>query len=193
MNTSELVHPRHLSRQAMIYVRQSSPSQVITNKESQRMQYAWRERATSLGWHQQDTHVIDADLGRSGTTINERQGFQYLVAQIALGTVDIQWKRVTAASVSRFLNNPAYAGAAVYGRTRWKKAENTGKMPEIKLPRNQWRYCVRDKFPPSIAWKTFERIQTMLHDNYAEYARNKTRGVPRAGKALLHGIVGHTP
>lgn len=51
MNTSELVQPRHLDRSAEIYVRQSSPSQVVTNKESQRMQYALRERAGSLGWH----------------------------------------------------------------------------------------------------------------------------------------------
>ena len=49
MNTSELIQPRHLDRKAMIYVRQSSPNQVITNKESKRMQYALRERATTLG------------------------------------------------------------------------------------------------------------------------------------------------
>ena len=49
MNTSELIQPRHLDRKAMIYVRQSSPSQVITNKESQRMQYALRDRAAALG------------------------------------------------------------------------------------------------------------------------------------------------
>jgi hypothetical protein len=102
---------------------------------------------------------------------------------------DIQWKRVTAASISSFLNNPAYAGAAAYGRTRWKKSANTGKMQEIKLPRNQWRYCVPGKFPQYISWDTFERIQAMLRDNYTEYARNKTRGIPREGKALLHGIV----
>ena len=101
---------------------------------------------------------------------------------------DIHWRRVTAASISCFLNNPAYAGAAAYGRTRWKKSENTGKMQETKLPRNEWRFCVKDKFPAYISWETFERIQTMLHDNYAEYDRNKTRGVPRDGKALLHGI-----
>ena len=53
------------------------------------MQYALRERATSLGWHEQDTHVIDADLGRSGTTTDQREGFQHLVAQIALGAVGI--------------------------------------------------------------------------------------------------------
>lgn len=62
MNTSELIQPRHLDRRAEIYVRQSSPNQVITNKESQRMQYALRERAATLGWHEQDIQVIDADL-----------------------------------------------------------------------------------------------------------------------------------
>ena len=84
MNTSELVQSRHLNRHATIYVRQSSPNQVITNKESQRMQYALRERAAALGWHEQDIQVIDADLGRSGATTDGRAGYQELVAQIEL-------------------------------------------------------------------------------------------------------------
>lgn len=295
------------------------------------MQYALRERATALGWHEQDTCVIDADLGRSGATVDQREGYQHLVAHIALGAVgillafdatrlarncslwyqlldlcghhdcliadrdgvydpssingrlllglkgqiselelhtirarltagilskaergelgltlptglirtdgvvtkhpnaevreridlifvtffeqksvaqtvrwfiknglrlprrdrhgDIQWKRVTAASISSFLNNPAYAGAAAYGRSRWKKSANTGTMQQKKLPPQQWRYCVQGKYPQYISWGTFERTQMMLRNNYAEYARNKTRGVPREGKALLHGIV----
>ena len=66
MNTSDLIQPRHLQRRAEIYIRQSSPNQVITNLESQRLQYALRERAITLGWHEQDVHVIDVDLGRSG-------------------------------------------------------------------------------------------------------------------------------
>ena len=78
MYTSELVQPRHLDRKAMIYIRQSSPNQVITNKESQRMQYALRDRVVALGWHEQDAQVVDADLGRSGTTIEHRKGFQQL-------------------------------------------------------------------------------------------------------------------
>jgi DNA invertase Pin-like site-specific DNA recombinase len=53
------------------------------------MQYALRERATLLGWHEQDIQVIDVDLGRSGTTIDHRSGYQDLVAQIALGEVGI--------------------------------------------------------------------------------------------------------
>lgn len=76
MNTSELIQPRHLDRRAEIYVRQSSPNQVITNKESQRMQYALRERAITLGWHEQDIRVIDTDLGRSGATTEGRAGYQ---------------------------------------------------------------------------------------------------------------------
>jgi hypothetical protein len=53
----------------------------------------------------------------------------------------------------------------------------------------QWRIRVNDKYPAYISWTTFEQIQTMLHDNHAEYDRNKTRGTPRPGKALLHGLV----
>jgi len=49
MLTSELVQPHHLSRQAVIYVRQSSPNQVLTHQESLRLQHALRQRAEQLG------------------------------------------------------------------------------------------------------------------------------------------------
>lgn len=332
MNTSDLIQPRHISRRAKIYIRQSSPNQVLTNLESQRMQYALRDRAITLGWHESDIDVIDTDLGRSGATIDGRDGYKQLVADIALGEAgillafdatrlarncsnwyqlldlcgrtdcligdrdgvydpssingrlllglkgqiselelhtirarltagifskaergelgltlptglvrldsgivvkhpslevqqrielifatiierksisqtvrwliqndlplprrnrygDIVWKRATAASVSVIAKNPAYAGAAAYGRTRWKKSENTGKIQGKTLPPEQWRYCVQDKFPAYISWEVFEEIQAMLRDNYSEYSRNKTRGVPRDGKAMLHGLL----
>ena len=54
-----------------------------------------------------------------------------------------------------------------------------------RLPREQWRIVVKDKYPAYISWATFEKIQAMLRDNHAEYDRNKTRGVPRDGAALL--------
>ena len=44
-------------------------------------------------------------------------------------------------------------------------------------------------YPADIHWATFEQIQAILHDNHAEYDRKKTRGIPRPGKALLHGLV----
>jgi hypothetical protein len=54
---------------------------------------------------------------------------------------------------------------------------------------SQWKICVKDKYPAYISWDTFEKIQAMLADNYAEYDRNRTRGIPRPGKALLQGLV----
>jgi Recombinase zinc beta ribbon domain len=51
-----------------------------------------------------------------------------------------------------------------------------------------WRIVVKDKYPAYISWDTFEKIQTMLRDNRAEYLRTKSRGIPRDGAALLHGI-----
>jgi hypothetical protein len=53
----------------------------------------------------------------------------------------------------------------------------------------EWKIRVNDKYPAYVSWETFEKIQLMLYDNYAEYGRNKTRGIPRAGQALLHGLL----
>ena len=52
----------------------------------------------------------------------------------------------------------------------------------------EWSVIVKDRYPAYISWDTFEKIQSNLHDNYAEYDRNKSRGVPREGAALLHGL-----
>ncbi len=332
MPISDLIQPRHLTRRAAIYVRQSSPHQVLTNTESQRLQYAMRRRACELGWHEQDVLIVDDDTGRSATTTAGRFGFQQLAAQVALGEIGvivayeatrlarncthwyqlldlcghagcliadrdgvydpgsvngrlllglkgaiselelhtlrgrltagilskaergelaltlptglvrrddgcvekhpdqevrdrillvfdtllekkslarvvhhfrgqhlsvprrdrygaIRWKRPTIANLGSMVKNPAYAGAFVYGRTRSIRAENTGKTQQRLLPPDQWRIIVRDRYPAYVSWQTYERIQQMLRDNYAEYDRNKTRGVPRDGQALLHGIV----
>jgi DNA invertase Pin-like site-specific DNA recombinase len=332
MSTSDLIQPQHLTRRAVIYVRQSSPHQVLTNTESQRLQYAMTRRARELGWHEKDVLIVDDDTGRTATTTAGRLGFQQLAAQVALGAIGvivayeatrlarncthwyqlldlcghagclladrdgvydpgsvngrlllglkgaiselemhtlrgrltagilskaergelaltlptglvrrddgcvekhpdqevrnrillvfdtllekkslarvlhqfrhhhltvprrdrygaIQWKRPTIASLGSMVKNPAYAGAFVYGRTRSLRAENTGKMQQRLLPPGQWRIIVRDRYPGYISWETYERVQQMLRDNHAEYDRNKTRGVPRDGQALLHGIV----
>jgi len=47
---SELIKPHHLDRRAVVYVRQSTPHQVLSNQESLRLQYALRQRARELGW-----------------------------------------------------------------------------------------------------------------------------------------------
>ena len=75
----------HLDRAAVIYVRQSSVSQVEHNQESQRRQYALADRAKDLGWR--DIRVIDDDLGRSGGGQVERQGFEKLLSDVCQGQV----------------------------------------------------------------------------------------------------------
>ena len=89
MNTSGLIQPRHLGRRAIVYVRQSTPQQVNTHQESQRLQYDLRDRAVQLGWHDQDIEIVDADLGHTASTIEGRVGFQYLVSEVALQKVGI--------------------------------------------------------------------------------------------------------
>lgn len=83
------IHDHHRQRLAVVYVRQSTPRQVIENRESTRLQYALADRAVDLGWHPDRVLVIDEDLGQSGTTIENRPGFQRLMAEIALDHVGL--------------------------------------------------------------------------------------------------------
>ena len=83
------VTARHLSRQAMLYVRQSTRHQVLENTESTARQYALRERAIALGWEASRIVVIDSDLGQSAASAADREGFQRLVAEVGLGHVGL--------------------------------------------------------------------------------------------------------
>jgi len=333
MSTSELVTSLHLQKKAIIYIRQSTPHQQISNQESLRLQYALQERAQRLGWHAENVEIIDADLGLTAASAQHRTGFQELVAKVTLDQVgvilsvdvtrlsrncsdwyplldvcgyrncliadndgiydpgsangrlllglkgqlsalelhtirarmtagllnkakrgelaltlpvglvrdaldrvhkdphqevvdrlelvfttflrlrsaskvlgflnaqdlalprrdrfgDLVWKKPTVAMILQILKNPAYAGAFVYGRTRTLPRNPAAlRSKQIRLPIEQWRIRVNEVYPAYISWETFERIQAMLLDNYAEYDRNKSRGVPRPGAALLHGMV----
>jgi hypothetical protein len=80
--------PDHLKRRAIVYIRQSSPGQVIHNLESQRRQYGLADHARQFGFQQ--VEVIDEDLGRSGSGQVERPGFQRLVAEVCTGQA-IPW------------------------------------------------------------------------------------------------------
>ena len=87
--TSDLVMPRHLCRKAVVYIRQSTPHQVLSNQESLRLQYALRQRARDLGWNDADVEVIDIDLGQSGAVAEHRRGFKDLIARATLGEVGL--------------------------------------------------------------------------------------------------------
>src|SRR5258707_27993 len=79
------VTPAHLSRQALLYIRQSSLKQVLHNTESAIRQYDLRGKAVSLGWAADQVTVIDIDQGHSGASAAGRGGFQQLVSEVSLG------------------------------------------------------------------------------------------------------------
>jgi DNA invertase Pin-like site-specific DNA recombinase len=83
------IQNRHCERLAYVYVRQSTPWQVIEHRESTERQYHLRERAQELGWPASRVEVIDEDQGRSGSTAAHRSGFQRLVTEVGLGRVGI--------------------------------------------------------------------------------------------------------
>jgi DNA invertase Pin-like site-specific DNA recombinase len=88
MLTSSLpakLRPDHLARQAIVYVRQSSLTQVREHTASTARQYDLVERARGLGWAAAQITVIDQDQGRSGASAAGRDGFQGLVATVGLG------------------------------------------------------------------------------------------------------------
>lgn len=103
MNALLKVQPRHLERDAYLYIRQSSMRQVIENVESTRRQYALRGRATALGWRDEQIIVVDDDQGESGASASWREGFQRLVSDVGLGRAGI----VMGLEVSRLARNNA--------------------------------------------------------------------------------------
>lgn len=98
---SELVTPAHLARRAVVYIRQSTPAQVVNNQESLRLQYALSQRACELGWRACDIDIIDADLGLSGASTTGRDGFKELAARVGLSEVGL----VLSIDVTRLARN----------------------------------------------------------------------------------------
>src|SRR6201987_6255711 len=96
---SDKIRPQHLARKAILYVRQSSPYQVIHNLESQKLQYAMEERLHQLGWR--EIEIVDDDLGMSAAGLVTRAGFERMVAEVCLAKVGA----VAPREVSRFARN----------------------------------------------------------------------------------------
>jgi DNA invertase Pin-like site-specific DNA recombinase len=85
--TSAKIRAVHLDKLAIVYVRQSSPQQVLENRESTARQYALADYARLLGWPAQRVLVIDEDQGQSGARADNRTGYQRLLAEVTLDHV----------------------------------------------------------------------------------------------------------
>lgn len=95
------VSVQQLKRKAFLYVRQSTMRQVLENTESTERQYALRQRAVALGWPHEQIVVIDCDLGQSGASAVDREGFKTLVSEVGLGNAGV----VMGLEVSRLARN----------------------------------------------------------------------------------------
>ena len=93
----------HLKRNAYLYIRQSTPRQVLEHAESTKRQYGLRQRAIALGWSPEQIIVIDSDQGHSGVSAADREGFQRLVTEVSLQKAGI----VLGLEVSRLARNCA--------------------------------------------------------------------------------------
>jgi excisionase family DNA binding protein len=103
MSDRQKITDQHRRRRAVVYVRQSTPTQVREHGESRARQYRLRERALELGWSEAQIAVVDGDLGRSGASAEGRIGFKELVAEVGLGQVGL----VLALEVSRLARSSA--------------------------------------------------------------------------------------
>ncbi|MBC8166727.1 MAG: recombinase family protein [Bryobacteraceae bacterium] len=91
----------HRKRNAYLYIRQSTPRQVLEHQESTQRQYGLRQQALRLGWSEEQIVVIDTDLGQSGASSADRVGFQRLVTEVSLGRAGL----VLGLEVSRLARN----------------------------------------------------------------------------------------
>src|SRR5262245_172449 len=114
---SDKIRSSHLERNAIVYLRQSSPQQVREHRESTHRQYALRERACALGWSADAIEVIDEDLGHS--SLESRTGFQYVAEEVAQGRVGalfaLEVSRLARSSADwyRLLDLAGLAGAVI--------------------------------------------------------------------------------
>jgi DNA invertase Pin-like site-specific DNA recombinase len=88
MNSAPIL-PSHLRRKAVIYIRQSTGHQVMTNQESQRMQRDMKEHALRLGWPESLIEIVEADTGTSAQSTVGRTGYKNLLSELAMGEIGI--------------------------------------------------------------------------------------------------------
>ena len=101
----------------------------------------------------------------------------------------LEWKAPTLSAVVRILENPAYAGAYVYGRWEYfteRRLPTTDKAQARVRPRDQWPVLIQEHHPAYVSWEEFMQTQDQLRQNWQ---RDGHRGVAREGAALLQGIV----
>lgn len=101
---------------------------------------------------------------------------------------EIAWVRPAYQIIYHILNNPAYAGAYAFGRSRSVRLPGAeGKTVTRSRPMTEWEVLIQDAFPAYITWEQYLENQKRLEKN--AWGDRWTQGAPRQGDALLSGIV----
>jgi len=80
---------------------------------------------------------------------------------------DTVWRPPTGAAVMAIVRNPAYAGTCAYGKTQSQVPPGGGRPQQRRRPVSQGQVIVHDRYPASMTWETFARLQAMVADHYA--------------------------
>jgi DNA invertase Pin-like site-specific DNA recombinase len=99
---------------------------------------------------------------------------------------ELSWGPLAVGRAARALHNPWYAGAYVYGRSRWRQQPD-GRMRHELLPRSEWQVLIKDAHPGYISWEEYERNEQRLRENSKTLPWERTQSPPREGPALLQG------
>ncbi len=126
-------------------------------------------------------------LGKVVRFLNENQ---LRMPRRIRGGSGVRWREPTKSSVSSMLRNPTYAGAYAYGKTRFVPQKTAShKRYKQRIDQDQWKVLLRDLHPGYITWDSFQSIQEILEGNMARYNSLNSAGTPRAGSALLQGLL----
>lgn len=109
-------------------------------------------------------------------------------AQKKVNKDHILWGPLLTSQALRILNNPRYAGAFFFGRTRHRQDAN-GKKYSQKLPDTEWMSFIPDAHPGYISWDQFQENQKRLLANAQAYGADRRKSPAREGPALLQGII----
>ena len=143
---------------------------------------------------QDSVRLLFATFARTGTlyaTVRYfRQQGVLFPTRVAAGAYkgELAWAPLSIGRASSALHNPWYAGAYVYGRSRWRKQPD-GRARHERLPQEQWHVLIREAHPAYIAWPEYERIAAQLRAAAQTSGFERSGGPPREGPALLQGRV----
>jgi hypothetical protein len=186
----------HLARQAVVYIRQSTPDQVANNLESKRRQYGLADRTRP------DRRIAEA-IALVFTKFTEMQSarqvhlwFRHERIPLPATTYGvegrlIEWKLPVYNTILHILTNPIYAGAYAFGRTGSRVSIETGRKKVVrgfKKERKDWEVLIPNHHEGYLSWADYERNLSLIADN-ANGKNPMSRGALRRGEALLAGLL----